>query len=253
MLNTSINIKTDKFDGPLALLLLLIKKEEMSVKDFDIRIITKQYLQYIEHFKELNFNLAGDFLLMAAILVYLKSKDCIAVPLPGELEAEIDILSTEELTRRLEALEQFQKLGLALNCLPCLGRDFFCNIQKMEKNILTSGDLEISKIVNAYLDVLSRQKQPFAVITKEKVSIKSKLIQLKEYLEVGMQLTFDDLYPKNEENYLPEKVISFISVLELARLKKIEVFQNENFSPIHINVLAPISEADVGIIVEDYL
>lgn len=77
MLDTTIKVKTDCFDGPLALLLMLIQKEQMSVKELDLTKITKQYLDYLANMKELNFDIAGDYLYLAATLVLLKSKNCV--------------------------------------------------------------------------------------------------------------------------------------------------------------------------------
>ena len=117
MLDTSIQVKTDHFDGPLGLLLLLVQKEEMDIRDFDLTSITKQYLGYLAQMRELNFDVAGDYLYLAATLLLLKSKSAISEEenqnLISQMEGsgELNITSQSELIRRLEELQHFQRMG----------------------------------------------------------------------------------------------------------------------------------------------
>jgi segregation and condensation protein A len=116
MIDTSIQVKTDHFDGPLGLLLLLIEREEMSVRDLDLTKITKQYLDYLSQMRELDFDVAGEYLFLAATLLLFKSKVCIteedASNLSDEFGADnLHITSESELVRRLEELQLYQKLS----------------------------------------------------------------------------------------------------------------------------------------------
>ena len=120
MLDTSIQVKTDTFDCPLGLLLLLVQKEEMKIRDFDITTITKQYLDFLGKMEKLNFDVAGDYLYLAATLLLIKSNNCLTEEenenLKNQFESEKDLsIRTEaDLIQRLEELEKFQRLGQKL-------------------------------------------------------------------------------------------------------------------------------------------
>ena len=114
MLDTSIQVKTDHFDGPLGLLLILVEKEEMNIRELDLTKITKQYLDYLAQMRDLDFDIAGDYLFLASTLLLLKSKVCIAEEELKGLEQEfgvegLNITSQSELIRRLEQLQLYQK------------------------------------------------------------------------------------------------------------------------------------------------
>ena len=117
MLDTSIHIKTEQFDGPLGLLLMLIQKEQMDIRDFDMTSITRQYLKYLDQMRDLNFDVAGEYLYLAATLLLIKSKSCLTEEEMRELEAQfegadsLNITSHSELVRRLEELHHFQKMA----------------------------------------------------------------------------------------------------------------------------------------------
>ena len=116
MLDTTIKVKTDSFDGPLSLLLMLVEKEQMSIGDLDLTKITKQYLDYLNNMRDLNFDIAGDYLYLAATLVLLKSKNCVSEEDAEKLQSELGddtlkITSHAELVRRLEQLKHYQKMG----------------------------------------------------------------------------------------------------------------------------------------------
>ena len=127
MLDTTIQVKTDHFDGPLGLLLLLVQKEEMNIRDLELTTITKQYLTYLSQMRDLNFDVAGDYLYLAATLLLLKSKTCITEEELNNLQAgnqisdELNITSQAELIKRLEELQHFQRMGEKLWPFPRKG------------------------------------------------------------------------------------------------------------------------------------
>ena len=130
MLDTEIKIKTENFDGPLALLLLLIQKEEMDIKSLDLTKITGQYLSFLSQLEELNFDVAGDYLYLAATLIFLKSKNCLLEKPSEEVQqmlgdSNLAILSETDLVKRLEELNRFQMLGRKLWGLPKKGHEVF--------------------------------------------------------------------------------------------------------------------------------
>ena len=253
MLDTSIQVKTDHFDGPLGLLLLLVQKEEMDIRDFDLTSITKQYLGYLAQMRELNFDVAGDYLYLAATLLLLKSKSAISEEenqnLISQMEGsgELNITSQSELIRRLEELQHFQRMGEKLWGLPKKGHEIFVkpkiNRKEITNSILTP--IELDKLTMAMMEFLFKQKRKYQVVRRDRLSIKEKLAFLKGHLEVGKQTTLDDLLGVHGEEGIDNIVITFISLLEMARLKKLEIFQNDDRSTVYVNVVKPLDDFNV--------
>lgn len=279
MLDTTIKVKTDYFDGPLALLLMLIQKEQMSVKELDLTKITKQYLDYLANMKELNFDIAGDYLFLAATLVLLKSKNAVTeeetMALQGQLNASeaLNITCHAELVRRLEELQHFQKMAEKLWALPRKGKEIFVkpkiNRKEIVNSILTPMDLE--KLTMTMVDFIFRQNRKYTVVKRDRLSIKEKLQFLKSYLQIGQKTNFQELLDKDDtkkkaivENELSQDdssetekeetsskaetdnvVITFISLLELARLSRVQLFQNEDLGNIYVDVVKSLDDFDV--------
>jgi segregation and condensation protein A len=262
MLDTSIQVKTDHFDGPLALLLLLIEKEEMNIRELDLTRITKQYLEYLSQMRDLNFDVAGDYLFLASTLLLLKSKICITEEEAKNLELDLGIegghiTSQSELIRRLEELQLYQKMSKLIWDLDKKGHQVFVKSKVDRKAIVNSilTPMDLNSLTLAMVDLLFRQRRKYTVIKRDRLSIKEKLIFLKSNLKLGEQTTFDTLLELNGQAEVAEDgevkdpsdniVITFISLLELARLKRINVFQNEDRSTIYINVVRSLEDFDV--------
>ena len=258
MLDTTIQVRTDNFDGPLALLLLLIQKEEMDIKELELTKITGQYLDYLANMKSLDFDVAGDYLFLAATLLLLKSKSAISDPeldlLGNNLtdSSLLEITSQAELIKRLEELKHFQKLGEKLWELPKMGYEIFSkpkiNRKALVNSILTPMDLE--KLTLSMIDLMRKEKRKYSVIRRDRLSIKEKLIFLKEFLQEGVRVTFQEVvsgHEGHEDKGTINVVITFISLLELARLNKISIFQNEANSEIYIEVNKSLDNFDVDL------
>jgi segregation and condensation protein A len=257
MLDTTIQVKTDHFDGPLGLLLLLIEKEEMNIRELDLTKITKQYLDYLAQMRDLNFDVAGDYLFLAATLLLFKSKVCIteeeAIKLGDEFGSEgLNITSQSELIRRLEELQLYQKMSKKLWELPKKGHEIFVKPKIDRKAIVNSilTPMDLNSFTMAMVDFLFRQRRKYTVVKRDRLSIKEKLQFLKTNLKLGEQTTFDTLLEqdaKSEEDKssIDNIVITFISLLELARLKRIAVFQNEDRSTIYVNCVRSLEDFDV--------
>jgi len=256
MLDTTIQVKTDHFDGPLGLLLLLIEKEEMNIRDLDLTKITKQYLDYLAQMRDLNFDVAGDYLFLASTLLLLKSKVCITEEEAKNLELEfgegMHITSQSELIRRLEELQLYQKMSKKLWDLEKKGHEIFVKPKVDRKAIVNSilTPMDLNSLTMTMVDFLFRQRRKYTVVKRDRLSIKEKLKFLKSNLKLGEQTTFDYLLEadgKAEEGKDPTDniVITFISLLELARLKRINVFQNEDRSTIYVNVVRSLEDFDV--------
>lgn len=251
MTENEILVKIDRFDGPLALLLHLIQKEEMRIQELDLTTITNQYLDYLQKMQDLNFDVAGEYLYMASTLLYLKSQtvadesqDQNTIKInAGEMGLEIQ--TRGELIKRLEELERFQRLGQKLWTLPKKGHEIFTHPKidrkAIENSILTPIDLQ--QLTETMMDLIRREKKKYAVVKRDRLSIKEKLVKLKTMLKEGETTQFDKLLDPNETGII-DKVITFISLLELARLKKLQIFQNEDKGSIYIEVKESLESFD---------
>ncbi len=251
MTENEILVKIDRFDGPLALLLHLVQKEEMHIQDLELNTITNQYLDYLQKMQDLNFDVAGEYLFMAATLLYLKSQtiadesqnqNTIKIT-AGEMGLEIQ--TRGELIKRLEELERYQRLGTRLWNLPKKGHEIFVkpkvDRKAIENSILTPIDLQ--QLTETMMDLIRREKKKYAVVKRDRLSIKEKLIRLKTLLKEGETTEFSKLLDENETGII-DKVITFISLLELARLKKLQVYQNEDKGSIYVEVKESLDSFD---------
>jgi len=259
MLDTSIQIKTEHFDGPLGLLLLLIEKEEVDVRKLNLTKVTAQYLEYLSRMQELNFDVAGEYLYLAATLILLKSNTCLseeeAKNIQAEFGGDLNILSHGDLVARLEELKKFQRLGEKLWQLPRQGDLIFTKPRVDRKSIVDSilTPIDLNELVKVMVDFIQREKRKYTVIRRDRLSIKEKLHFLKNNLQLGSRHTFNELLQQNgnAENLEAGKqsidniVITFISLLELARLKKVEIYQNEDRQEIYVDVTTDLTDLDV--------
>lgn len=251
MTENEILVKVDSFDGPLALLLHLVHKEEMRIQDLDLNNITNQYLDYLQKMQDLNFDIAGEYLYMAATLLYLKSQTVADESQDQNMikitagEMGLEIQTRGELIKRLEELARFQALGQKLWGLPKKGHEIFVHPKidrkAIENSILTPIDLQ--QLTETMMDLIRREKKKYAIVKRDRLSIKEKLIRLKTLLKQGETTQFDKLLDENETGII-DKVITFISLLELARLKKLEIFQNENMGAIYVEVKESLDAFD---------
>lgn len=251
MLDTTIQVKTDYFDGPLGLLLLLVQKEEMDVRQFDLTKITKQYLSYLSQMKDLNFDVAGDYLYLAATLLLLKSKSAVTYEEASRLKensgGELHITSEAELISRLEELRHYQKMGEVLWALPKKGYEVFVKPKINRKAIVDSilVPMEVEKLTEAMMYFITKEKRKYTVVRRDRLSIKEKLQFLKSVLKEGVKTDLDHLIEQDGGKDIDNVVITFISLLELARLKRLTVFQNEDLGTIYVQVTKSLSDFDV--------
>lgn len=251
MTENEILVKVDRFDGPLALLLHLVQKEEMRIQDLELNTITHQYLDYLQKMQDLNFDIAGEYLFMAATLLYLKSQtvadesqDLNLIKITaGEMGLEIQ--TRGDLIKRLEELERYQRLGQRLWGLNKKGHEIFVkpkvDRKAIENSILTPIDLQ--QLTETMMDLIRREKKKYTVVKRDRLSIKEKLIRLKSLLKQGETTQFDKLLDEKDVSVI-DKVITFISLLELARLKKLEIYQNEALGNIYIDVKESLDSFD---------
>ena len=251
MTENEILVKVDRFDGPLALLLHLVQKEEMRIQDLELNTITHQYLDYLQKMQDLNFDIAGEYLYMAATLLYLKSQTVADESQDQNLikisagEMGLEIQTRGDLIKRLEELERFQKLGQRLWGLNKKGHEIFVkpkvDRKAIENSILTPIDLQ--QLTETMMDLIRREKKKYTVVKRDRLSIKEKLIRLKSLLKQGETTQFDKLLDEKDVTII-DKVITFISILELARLKKLEIYQNEDLGNIYVDVKESLESFD---------
>ncbi len=226
----SYSVRLDAFEGPLDLLLHLIRKNELDIYDIPIAVITRQYLDYIKLMKDLNLEVAGDFLLMASTLLHIKSR----MLLPqddqepgGEEEAD----PREELIRRLLEYQQYKEAGLVLGARALLGREVFtraCPDQELASLQAEEGPLEVSlfDLVDAFRSLLTRipAESFHDVAPAETFSIADCINEILSLLQERDTLRFDELVA--EDLTRERMIVTFLAVLELCKLKLIRIFQN---------------------------
>lgn len=226
------SVHLDKFDGPLDLLLHLIRKNELDVCDIPIAVITRQYLDYIKLMKELNLEVAGDFLVMAATLLQIKSRMLLPVDEPEEGEEE-EGDPRAELIRRLMEYQQYKEAGMVIGARALLGREVFA--RTYADPLLTSarseeGPLEVSlfELVDAFRVLLARipAEHFHDVAAAETFSIADCINEILSLLQEQDSLQFDDLV--RDELTRERVIVTFLALLELCRLKLIRIFQNEH-------------------------
>lgn len=243
-----IRVQLDHFDGPLALLLHLIQREEYSIEELDLNTITKQYLIYLNKMNELDFDVAGEYLYMASTLLFLKSKYCVDeedAKREKLLDEDFPIQTKAELIERLEELARFQQMGEKLWELPKLGEQIYTRPRINRKKIIDSmtAPMELEKLTQSMIDFLIKNHRKYKVVRRDRISIKEKLQTLIQVLKPGEKSEFSRLV--DTEKGIDDIVITFISLLELARLKKIAIFQNEGIGEIYVDVVSELSQVDV--------
>ena len=233
-----IQIQLEKFEGPLALLLHLIRKNEMDIYDIEIHKITQQYLEYINVMKNLDLEVAGDFVAMAATLIHIKSK----MLLP-DYDEQGEVLEThdprKELVQRLLEYQRFQEVAQTLGKRPLLGREAWA---RGLREHLGEGDAEIIveegglfALISHYRRTMQKAKRRVHVVFRKAQSLASRVLEIRHLLIPGGRLEMSDLLVPFEKTR-SKLVITFLSVLELAKLGFVSVFQADTYGPIYLDV-----------------
>lgn len=245
MLSNPYKIELDVFEGPLDLLLHLVKKHELEIFDIPIGFITEKYLEYLAMMKTMNLEVAGEYLLMAATLAYIKSKELLP-PDPNELEDDFEGLELEEadprqeLIRRLLEYQKYKNAGADLANRPVMGRNVWLRGAPQEDSITTVADLDpletlsefpVVKLIAALDRILSKAKiEVTHDVTIERLSVSQCINDLIERLEKEGQFTFSSCFrfltePMSEMDARQEAVTVFLSILEMAKLSLIKIAQ----------------------------
>ena len=233
-----ITIRLDSFEGPLDLLLYFIQNHALDISKVSIGKITDQYLAYVLLMQELNFDIASEFLVMAATLLHWKSRAL----LPQELKLEGQgntlgegELTQEDLVRQLLEHQRFLEAGQSIAQLPHLGADVFARANSKPPIEKIWKEMNISDLAMTYQDLFARARKRSQVLKKETVSVSDKIVQLADRLPLLEVVEFNSLM--SEFASRPEVVATFLATLELGKLKKMKLFQEEVYSSIYVQLL----------------
>lgn len=249
----SLSVQLAHFEGPLALLLYLIRKDEMDIMDIKIHEITAQYLEYIKLMKELDIELASDFISMAATLIQIKSR----MLLP-QYDENGEIVETEdprkELVQKLLEYQKYQEAAKLLGDRPWVGRDVFLRGTRerldMQEEEIELEENALFSLITAYRKALKGAKKRIHKVAAKTQSIAQRIMQMSERLIAGVRIRMTDLYMEAELT-TREVLITFLSLLELGKMGFVQIAQNEPYSDIWILTKKPIEEAAVSR-VEEY-
>lgn len=228
----------DAFEGPLDLLLYLIRKQNFNVLDIPMAQVTHQYLTYIEQIRTTNLELAAEYLLMAAMLIEIKSR--MLLPVPKVAQEEDDIDPRADLVRRLLEYEQMKLAARHLNDLPQLGRDMFAtNVTTMRGQSPCWPDVNSDDLRQALCQLIQRARlSQTHTISHEHLSVREYMGHILRSLQSSRFVEFTDLFTHliNTGQGAAIVVVNFIALLELARETLVEITQVEPFAPIYINL-----------------
>jgi segregation and condensation protein A len=259
--NLSLSIKLDAFEGPLDLLLHLIKKSEINIYDIPIAKITEEYIKTIETMREMNLDVAGEFLVMAATLIYIKSRMLLPV-YKSEDEEDLDDPNREdpreELVRLLIEYQKYQDAGKNLGQLELLGRDTFKHPKTA--SYITDTDrpiknMEVFQLISAYQKIVNKYLEQDADshnIDMPTKSLQEKIIELiDKYPEGFLNISLEDILTQPVTK--GELVFSFICLLELAKLGYLKIMQANNQGDILLTTIKPLSLFDTNMISKEDL
>lgn len=238
-MNTDYKVRLEVFEGPLDLLLYLIKRDEIDIYDISIERITGQYLEYLQAFQELNIDLAGEFVLMAANLLYIKSRSLLPLDQqPPEEEADEDD-PRWELIRQLIEYKKFKEAAELLNHRALAQENIFARtVTAGPEAPLRLGEVGIFQLINAFQNVIKRieAREELQEIFGENFTVSDKIEAILARVSEGSALKFSELFAHMASRV--EIVVTFLALLELIRLKQVRASQSDPFGEIEIAAAA---------------
>ena len=241
----ALRVFLESFEGPLDLLLYLIRRQNLDILAIDVAAITHQYIEYIELMTALEIELAGEYLLMAAMLAEIKSRTLL--PRPPKAEGEEDEEDPRaELIRRLQEYERLKLAAEGLDELPRVGRDWFgaqAGLPSLESRVIHP-EVELDELLRALSGILRRAELTQAhTISREVLSTRERMLRIMECLSHEHFTPFVSLFTLEEGR--AGVIVTFMAILELAKESMIEIVQNEPLSPIHVRARQPVDEEGV--------
>lgn len=247
----STKVQLEIFEGPLDLLLHLIKKNEVSITDIPIAAITEQYLALLELMQSLNLDVAGEFLVMAATLIHIKSREL----LPGgdeEPDEDEGVDPRAELVRRLLEYQRYKDAAAELEQREILTRDVFVRAPAPAEEAGPREFREISvfELLGALKRVIDRlPKDIVHEVTLERITVREKMTMLLDKLRVENRVIFESLFAEVKSRL--EIVVTFLAMLELVKVRAIRIFQEEAEGEIVIEAAAGMEEAAELVVLDE--
>lgn len=232
----ALEIFLETFEGPLDLLLYLIKRQNIDILDIPIAEITRQYMEYVELMKDLRLELAAEYLVMAAMLAEIKSR--MLLPRPESADGEEDD-PRADLVRRLQEYERYKQAAEALDELPRLGRDIFETsvLAPYAKAVQVQPKVTMDDLISAMRDVMSRAEMfSHHHVQMEPLSVRERMSIILGAIKGDRYVDFSSLFTPEEGRQ--GVVVTLLAVLELMKDSLIEMVQSRPFGPIHVKALS---------------
>jgi segregation and condensation protein A len=231
-------VRLEVFEGPLDLLLHLIQKNELDIANIPIALITEQYLEYLKLMKVLNLDVAGEYLLMASTLLYIKSRTLLPVS-PDEEEGEGED-PRAELVRKLLEYQKYKEAASELEKRPMLDRDVFIRSTSMETEDAGGEErveVNLFELLEAFRKILARVKaEEFHEVVLDRLSVEQKVEEILSLLQREKRsMSFHLLFPEQATRRII--IITFLAILELVKMKLVRVFQLSPFETIRISLV----------------
>ncbi len=236
----ALEVFLDAFEGPLDLLLYLIRRQNFNILDIPLADVTRQYLGYVEEIRKRNLELASEYLLMAAMLIEIKSR--LLLPPPKTEDGAEPEDPRAELVRRLLEYEQMKAAAARIDALPTLGRDFMPAQVAIELALEPPlPQVRPEDLRDAWLAIVRRAKlNQHHTITREQLSVREHMGIVLRRLRERPYVEFEGLF--DVRRGLPVLVVTFVAMLELARERLLEITQAEAFAPIYVRLAGPVSD-----------
>ena len=230
----ALSVFLEAFEGPLDLLLYLIRRHSLDILDIPMADLTRQYMDYVEMMRTTQLELAAEYLLTAALLIEIKSR--MLLPRPKRDDEQEPDDPRAELVRRLLEYERMKKAAFALGEMPVAGRDFSVVEVYIEQAIAQRlPDIHVADLSEAWRSILTRAKMTkHHRITREQLSVRAHMSRIIRALAPGQFVEFSQLF--EPERGVPLLVVSFLALLELARESLIEITQQTPFDPIYVKL-----------------
>ena len=232
----NINFKINEFEGPLDLLLHLIKENKMDIMNIEIEKITEQYISYLNEQEKMNLEIASEYLVMASELIELKSKLLLPNPKVEETEEE-QVDPREELVNRLLEYQAYKEITKVLKEKEELRKEIYTKSPENIKNYIEedtklSSDITLDDLVEAFKKYLERKKESKPLKTKvttNEISVSSRRLEIKSILKKKPKVSFFELFPVLNKEYI---VATFLAILEMAKNRELKITQDKNFDDI---------------------
>ena len=230
----ALEVFLEAFEGPLDLLLYLIRKQNFNILDIPMAAVTRQYLSYVDEIRQHNLELAAEYLLMAAMLIEIKSR--MLLPPKKVAEGQEPEDPRAELVRRLLEYEQMKLASMRLNEMPQFGRDFIKAQVYIEQSLQPRfPDVHLVELQDAWRDILKRATLvQHHKISREELSVREHMSIVLKHLQGRKFVEFEHLFDPSQGT--PVLVVTFIALLELAKETLIEITQAEAFAPIYVRL-----------------